>query len=239
MPVTATPSFSMNTGSYAAGQMLAISDATPGATIYYIVTGSPTATKYTNPITISSTETVDAVAVASGYAASGMATATFTVPTAVTPTFSLMPGTYSTVQAITLADTTPGATIYYAINGAPTTASNLYNGPIIVSRSETIEAIAVANGYANSAVGTANYTIWPTSALNEWAWMGRTQQWRRESRIRHLGNAFHREHTNSLVSSVELDRQQWQLLVGLGATEVTEDGTICGSSILPQKNGRG
>jgi N-acetylneuraminic acid mutarotase len=172
LPVTATPSFSMNTGSYAAGQTLAISDATPGATIYYVVTGSPTATKYTNPITLSSTETVDAVAVASGYAASGVATATYTVPTAATPTFSLVPGTYSTVQAITLADTTPGVSIYYSINGAPTTASNVYKGPITASTSETIEAIAVANGYANSAVATANYTIWPTSALNEWAWMG-------------------------------------------------------------------
>jgi N-acetylneuraminic acid mutarotase len=172
LPVAATPSFSMNTGSYSAGQTLTISDATPGATIYYFIAGSPAPTQYSDPITISSTETVDAVAVASGFATSTVATATYTVPTAATPTISVAPGTYSTAQTVTLADTTPGATIYYAINQAPTIASNVYNGQITVSTSETVEAIAVSNGYANSAVATANYTIWPASALNEWAWMG-------------------------------------------------------------------
>jgi len=172
LPVTATPSFSMNSGSYSAGQTLTIYDATPGATIYYFIAGTAVATQYTDPITISSSVTVYAVAVASGYATSTVATATYVVPTVAAPTFSLAPGAFSTAQTVTLADTTPGVTIFYAINGGATTASNVYNGPITVLTSETIEAIAVANGYANSVVATANYTIWPRSALNEWAWMG-------------------------------------------------------------------
>jgi N-acetylneuraminic acid mutarotase len=171
-PAAAVPSFSSGSGSYAAGQTVTISDATPGATIYYVISGSEGALQYTNPIKISSTVRIDAIAVAAGYFTSAVASATFSVPAAASPTFSLTPGTYSTTQAVILADTTPGATIYYAINAAPTTTSNTYNGPITVSTSETIEAIAVADGYADSPVTTATYIIWPTTALNTWAWMG-------------------------------------------------------------------
>jgi N-acetylneuraminic acid mutarotase len=170
--VTATPSFSMSTGSVASGQALTISDSTPGAAIYYFASGAAGPTKYADPIIISSSGTVDAVAVASGHAISAVVSETYSVSVAAAPTFSLAPGTYPTTQTVTLADSTPGATIYYAINGIPTTASNIYTGQITVSSSEIIEAMAVAAGYANSTTVTANYTIWPASALNEWAWIG-------------------------------------------------------------------
>jgi N-acetylneuraminic acid mutarotase len=172
LPVTATPSLSMNTGTYAAGQTLTISDTTPGATIAYFIAGSVAPTPYTGPITISSSLSIDAVAAASGHATSAVATATYSLPGTASPAFSLAPGTYRSAQTVTLADTTPGVTIYYTFNGVPTTASNVYTGPIAISASETVEAMAVANGYANSAVATADYTIWPVSAANEWAWVG-------------------------------------------------------------------
>ena len=61
---------------------------------------------------------------------------------------------------MTISDTTGGATIYYTTNGTtPTTASTVYSGPISVASSETLEAIAVASGFSQSAVGTAAYTI--------------------------------------------------------------------------------
>ena len=69
------------------------------------------------------------------------------------------------MQSVTIADATPGATIYYTTNGtAPTTSSFIYNGAITVSTSETLEAIALAPNYTQSAVATASYTLPPTVA---------------------------------------------------------------------------
>jgi hypothetical protein len=81
---------------------------------------------------------------------------------AATPTFSPTPGTYTSTQSVSISDTTPSEAIYYTTNGTtPTTSSSLYNGPITVSASETIEAVATASGYSPSAVALAPYTITP------------------------------------------------------------------------------
>jgi hypothetical protein len=85
-----------------------------------------------------------------------------TAPMAATPTFGLTPGVYTTAQSVTLADTTTNAVIYYTTNGTtPTTSSTQYvsGTPIAVAATTTIEAIAVAAGFTNSAVATAVYTI--------------------------------------------------------------------------------
>lgn len=80
--------------------------------------------------------------------------------TAATPTFSVAGGTYGTAQTVKISDTTTGATIYYTTNGmSPTTSSTKYTAAITVNSTETLEAIAVANGYTNSTVATATYTI--------------------------------------------------------------------------------
>ena len=174
LAVAATPAFSSASGTYTNWQTVTISDSTPGAVINYIIDGNTPASIYSGPITVSSSETIEAVASASGYADSAVATASYVanLPTAAAPTFSPAPGTYRTAQTVTISDTTSGATIYYAIGQAPTLASSVYSGPITVSSSETIEAIAVANGYLNGGVATAPYTIWPNPTLGEWAWMG-------------------------------------------------------------------
>jgi hypothetical protein len=81
-------------------------------------------------------------------------------PVATVPTFSPQSGTYQTAQSVSLADTTPGAVIYFTTDGtAPTTASTKFTSPIQVTTATTIKAFASAPGYINSAVVSANYTI--------------------------------------------------------------------------------
>jgi hypothetical protein len=76
------------------------------------------------------------------------------------PVFSPAAGSYTTSQQVTLTDATPGTTLYYTTNGAiPTASSTKYTGAISVSATETIQAIAVASGYAPSSVASAAYTI--------------------------------------------------------------------------------
>jgi hypothetical protein len=77
-----------------------------------------------------------------------------------TPTFSPAGGTYTASQLVTIADTTAGALIYYTMDGStPTNSSTQYSGPIPVSSTTTIKAIAAASGMTNSAVATATYSI--------------------------------------------------------------------------------
>jgi len=166
----ATPTFSPAGGTYTAIQKVSLSDTTTGASIYYTTDGTTpteTSTLYssTSPISVSSTTTINAIAAAApGYLNSNVASATYTInlPAAATPTFSPAPGNYTTAQTVSLFDTTTGASIYYTTDGStPTAQSTLYSSssPIAVSTTTTINAIAVATGFANSAVATGTYAF--------------------------------------------------------------------------------
>jgi len=161
---TGTPTFSLGPGTYTSAQIVTVKDATAGAAIYYTTNGNaPTASspKYTGAITIAKTETVEAIAVATGHSPSAVASASYTINLpAATPTFSPPAGTYTSEQQVTISDKTLGAIVYYTTNGAaPTSFSSVYGGPITVSATETLNAIATAGGYSSSTVATAAYTI--------------------------------------------------------------------------------
>jgi len=169
-PQTASnPTFSPSAGTYTSAQTVTLADATPGASVYYTVDGStPTAasTLYssTSPISVSTTTTIKAFAVASSYSNSAVASGTYTINlrAAATPTFSPAPGSYSSAQSVTISDTTTGASIYYTTDGTTPTASSTFfssSSPIAVTTTTTIEAVAVASGYSQSAVATATYTF--------------------------------------------------------------------------------
>jgi glucosylceramidase len=164
-PTAATPTFSPAPGTYTSGQTVTLTDATSGAAIYYTTDGSTptTASKlYSSSIAVSATTTIEALAVASGYTNSAVAKGVYTItgPAAATPTFSPAPGTYTTGQSVTLTDSMSGAAIYYTTDGStPTASSTLYSAPISFSVDTTIQAIAVASGYSQSAVATGAYLI--------------------------------------------------------------------------------
>jgi hypothetical protein len=93
-------------------------------------------------------------------------TGTETNQVAVAPVFSVPAGTYTTAQTVTIIDSTPQAAIYYTTDGTkPTASSTVYSGPISVSSTETLQAMAMAPDYIASAVATATYTIPPDFSL--------------------------------------------------------------------------
>ncbi|MBQ8364257.1 MAG: chitobiase/beta-hexosaminidase C-terminal domain-containing protein [Bacteroidaceae bacterium] len=82
-------------------------------------------------------------------------------PTAKKPTFSQESCDFNLGEpfAVTLSAEEDGATIYYTIDGNdPTEESDVYLSPIVISETTTVKAIAVVDGYNNSAVAEATYT---------------------------------------------------------------------------------
>jgi hypothetical protein len=163
-PVAATPVISPNGGTFTGSQNVTLSSATSSASIYYTLDGSvptPASTLYTDPIAISTTKTIRAIATAPGFVQSAVSSASFTFSNQ-TPAATFQPGagTYFTTQMVTLSDTDTAATIYYTTDGStPTSSSNQYAGPISVAASMTIKAIAIDPSLQNSSVSTAAYTI--------------------------------------------------------------------------------
>jgi hypothetical protein len=86
--------------------------------------------------------------------------------TVATPTFSPVPGSYSSVQSVTLSDMTGGAVIHCTTDGTlPTTGSPVCT-TLTVTTTTTVQAIAVVNGTSSSAVASGTYTINAAPILN-------------------------------------------------------------------------
>jgi len=171
----AAPVFQPAGGTYSTAQSVTISCATDGATIRYTTDGStPTSGSnvYSGPINVASTQTMKARAFKSGLADSPLAVSTYTISTAsqvAAPVFTPGGGTYQTPQSVTITCSTAGAAIYYTTDGStPTASSAAYTGPISVTGTKTIKAIATAPGMTNSNVTSAAYTI-STGDYSAWA----------------------------------------------------------------------
>jgi N-acetylneuraminic acid mutarotase len=160
LPAAATPAFSVPAGTYAADQSVAIMDATAGATIYYTTDGTAPTTGsmvYGGPIPVMSTETIEAIATASGYSTSAVATATYTIPQSFTlslnPTSITVKAGRSGTSLITLQDEggfngnvsfacmglPAGATCSFAIDPVPTPPGITYTTLTVSTASTTAE----------------------------------------------------------------------------------------------------
>jgi hypothetical protein len=82
-------------------------------------------------------------------------------PTASTPTFSTVPGSYTGAITVTLSDSTPGATIHCTVNGTTPTSSSPVCGNVAIGSTTVLQALATANGFNSSAVATGTFTIDP------------------------------------------------------------------------------
>ncbi len=172
-PTAPAPVISPASGTFTGSQTVTITDAVPGATIYYTTngsipySGSPVYSSST-PLVISSNETVTAIASPNGYLQSATAAATYvSTSTAANPVFSLLTGTYTGAQMLTITDSSIGAVIHYTLDGStPTATSAVYSTPLSIPVSETVQAIAVAPSLFSSSVVTGDYTIQPVYTID-------------------------------------------------------------------------
>ena len=165
----ATPVFNPPGGTYSGTQSVSITDATSGAAIFYSTDGTNPATsvtgttkQYAGALSVGSNQTIKAIATASGFSNSNIASAAYTIsalPAAATPNIVPATGTYTSAQSVTISDATPGATIFYALNGPATTVSTPYTAPFVVNATTTVNAIATAPNFATSATATSAITI--------------------------------------------------------------------------------
>lgn len=159
---TATPYFNPTSGTYSVSKTVWIHSNTTNATIYYTTDGStPTIASmlYSKPLTISSSMTLKAIAVATGYLTSAVATAAYVFVCAA-PKISLSSGTYVGAPTTTISSTTTDATIYYTTDGTdPSSTSNVYLSKLTIANSEMLKAIAIESGWTSSSIVSAVYVL--------------------------------------------------------------------------------
>jgi hypothetical protein len=145
LPIAATPTFSVTGGTYSSAQFVTLSDATSGAIIHFTTDGStPTSASpiASGAITVSSSQTINAIAQAGGYATSAVASAAYTIT---------------------------GSTSTYTVNGQiiipncgvssiPPITVTLTSGGVVVQTTTT----NTSGNYSFSGVPNGTYTVTPS-----------------------------------------------------------------------------
>jgi len=114
-----------------------------------------------------------------GFSQSPTICATYTAgspTTAAPPTFSPAAGSYSGTRSVTLSTTTAGANIYYTTDGStPDYTSTRYTGPILVSSTTTLKAIA---GLVYSSTSGTGSSLYETSTIAQSTGTGPATNWK-------------------------------------------------------------
>jgi hypothetical protein len=149
-----------STFSFSGSVDVSIQSNTEGTSIYYTTDGTtPTtvSTLYTGPFRLSEDCTVNAIAVSPGYNNSIIASTSFSVfagrPKLVTPTITPDGGTFWGSVQVSIQTNTPGATIYYKMDGSLHTTNNtyqVYEAPFSLVDDVVVTAYAVKTGYEDS-----------------------------------------------------------------------------------------
>ena len=145
------------------GTLISISCANPAEIIYFTSDGSPVSTNsalYVAPIHFSGPGPfiVQALCILPGYPTTISNSATYVSPQAAAPVFHPAGGYVTNGTPVTISCDTPGATIYYTLNGtAPSTNSAIYQNQVHVSGGTFLRAFAAGPGYLDSAMSITLY----------------------------------------------------------------------------------
>ena len=161
---TATPTFSVASGTYAANQTVVVSVTTSGAAIHYTVDGAEPTT--TDPqvtsggsVVITQSTTLRARAFKTGKPASNIEAAVYVLQVA-TPAIAPAGGTFSSPRTVTITVPTSGATIRFTTDGTvPTAGSTIYTGAFTVGTTTTVKAAGFKDGWMTSATASTTYTM--------------------------------------------------------------------------------
>ncbi|MGC9341825.1 MAG: DNRLRE domain-containing protein, partial [Bacteroidales bacterium] len=158
------PRFVTTPGEYISSVDVEISTLTSGATIYYTLDGSePTdaSTQYTDPVTITESTTIKAIAYAPDLKESPVAIGSFTVIPVGLPEFSLsaVPKYQPPIEVAITVEPEDAVIRYSDDGGNPTT---LYTEPLVLSQTTTIKAQAFSADFTYSTeIVEVTYTIIP------------------------------------------------------------------------------
>ena len=177
----ATPSFSLGSGTYSSGQTVTIGSATSGATICYTTNGTAPAantpgtcsagTTLANggTVTVSASETLEAIGTASGFLNSLVGSASYTIaPPAVSITISPASAsllTNGTQQFTATVAGSSNAAVTWSATGGTVSTSGLYTAPNTAG-TYTVTVTSTANPSASaSAAVTVSTPIQHTVTL--------------------------------------------------------------------------
>jgi len=171
-PPAATPTFSPAAGKYTSTQLVSLSAATAGATIYYTTDGSApstSSTKYSAPLSVRASEDIEAIADASGYTSSGLARADYVI-TPPPPTGPVVPPGATASTDIQTLDT-------WHFNhdpGTPGTAvgqSSLVSSPSLSGNTRQFVSSYTNAGGEIYSVSYANDTAAMNLVYDGWVWI--------------------------------------------------------------------
>jgi len=154
------PIFEPAEGQVEVNTPVTITDSTEGVSIYYTTGNGEPDTLYTEPIVITKTTVIRAIAVKDENTYSEEVSAKYTVLRVSPPVITPLGGETLIGTQVSIETDTLGADIYYTTDGTdPTSLSPLYTDSITITESTTIKAIATKNGYIDSYLVTSVYII--------------------------------------------------------------------------------
>lgn len=161
----ADPEIHPDAVTYCIPQLVSITCSTASANIYYSLDGSEPnteSTAYTEPFTVSGWCTLKARAYKQGYLPSEVVSQDFQInfETLSQPTFDVPEGSYNAIQTVSIHHELEGVSIRYTTDGTiPNENSSLYTGPLTISQTTTLGAIAYHPNFVSSSPVYALYEI--------------------------------------------------------------------------------